>query len=121
MLSGLSFLKKHMEALRGKQLIVFCVGASPYDKKAVEQIHQHNLKGKLKNIPCFYCRGAWNESIMSFKDRSLCKMLQKAVSRKDPSACEPWEVALIEAIGKKCDWTDETYLTPLLDYLSQQK
>ncbi len=48
-------------------------------------------------------------------------MLQKAVSRKDPSACEPWEVALIEAIGKKCDWTDETYLTPLLDYLSQQK
>ena len=102
-------------------LVVFCVGASPYDKKAVEQIHQHNLKGKLKNIPCFYCRGAWDENIMSFKDRSLCKMLQKAVSRKDPSACESWEVALIEAIGKKCDWTDETYLTPLLDYLSQQK
>ena len=61
------------------------------------------------------------KNIMSFKDRSLCKMLQKAVSRKDPSACESWEVALIEAIGKKCDWTDETYLTPLLDYLSQQK
>lgn len=37
-----------MEALRGKRLVVFCVGASPYDKKAVEQIHQHNLKGKLK-------------------------------------------------------------------------
>ena len=120
-ISGLSFLKKHMEALRGKRLVVFCVGASPYDTKAVEQIHQHNLKGKLKNIPCFYCRGAWDENIMSFKDRSLCKMLQKAVSRKDPSACESWEVALIEAIGKKCDWTDETYLTPLLDYLSQQK
>ena len=32
-ISGLSFLKKHMEALQGKRLVVFCVGASPYDKK----------------------------------------------------------------------------------------
>ena len=120
-ISGLSFLKKHMEALRGKRLAVFCVGASPYEKKAVEQIYQHNLKGELKNIPYFYCRGAWDESIMSFKDRTLCKMLQKAVSKKDTSVCEPWEAALMEAVGKKCDWTDETYLTPLIEYLSQQK
>ena len=27
------FLKKHMEALRGKRLVVFCVVTSPYDKK----------------------------------------------------------------------------------------
>lgn len=78
------------------------------------------MKGKLKNIPCFYCRGAWDERIMSFKDRTLCKMLQKSVSKK-PSAHAPWEVALMEAMGKKCDWTDETYLTPLMDYFSQQK
>ena len=47
-------------------------------------------------------------------------MLQKSVSEK-PSAHAPWEVALMEAMGKKCDWTDETYLTPLMDYFSQQK
>lgn len=109
-----------MKVLQGKRLTIFYVSASPYNKKAVEQIYQHNLKGKLKNIPCFYCRGAWDESIMSFKDRTLCKMLQKSVSKK-PSAHAPWEVALMEAMGKKCDWTDETYLTPLMDYFSQQK
>jgi len=44
---------------------------------------------------------------MHFVDRALCKMLQKIVIKKDPSTYEQWETALVEAIGKTCDWTDK--------------
>ncbi len=51
---------------------------------------------------------------MSFKDRTLCNMLRKAVSKKDPADLEIWEKALIEAGEDKCDWTDRKYIGPLL-------
>lgn len=116
-IAGLSFLKKNYERLKSQKLAVFCVGASPYDEDAFEAIKEHNLKDDLKSIPVFYGRGAWDQDNMSFADRTLCKMLQKAVSKKDPQDYEPWERALMSAVGKTCDWTDKKYLEPLFIYL----
>lgn len=116
-IAGLSFLEKNYDRLKSKKLAVFCVGASPYDETAFEVIKTHNLKGGLKNIPVFYGRGAWDQDNMSFTDRTLCKMLQKAVAKKDPKNYEPWETALMSAVGKVCDWTDRQYLEPLLAFV----
>ena len=81
-IAGLSFLKKNIEKLKEKKLIVFCCGASPFDQEAYKAVVAHNMKGALEGIPCFYCRGAWNEDEMTFKDRTLCRMLQKAVEKR---------------------------------------
>lgn len=116
-ISGLSFFRKNKRQLKGKKLAVFCVGASPYDASAMEEIRRRNFKEDLADIPCFYCRGAWQESRMSLKDKALCAMLKKAVARQDPAGYEPWQKALMEAIGKDCDWTDQAYLIPLMEYL----
>ena len=51
----------------------------------------------------FYCRGAWDEEKMKFGDRTLCKMLQKAVAKQNPDEYEPWQKALMCAVGQKCD------------------
>lgn len=118
-ISGLKFLKKHYEALSAMNIAVFCVGASPYDEKAFDAIKEHNLKDDLKDVPLFYGRGAWNEEKMKFVDRTLCKLLQKVVSKKTPSEYEPWEIALTEAMGKSCDWTDKSYLVPLLEHIAK--
>lgn len=120
-IAGIPFLKKNIGKLSGKKLAVFCVGASPYEEQAFQEIYNHNFKGSLEHIPCFYCRGAWNEEQMSLKDRVLCKMLQKAIAKKDPSEYEPWMTALTEAIGKKCDWTNKIYLEPLIAYIKNRK
>lgn len=114
---GLSFLKKNSSKLKGKKKAVFCVGASPYDEGAFAKIRERNLTGDLKGIPLFYGRGAWDESKMKFVDRALCKMLQKAILKKDPSTYEPWMKALVSAAGHSCDWTDKKYLEPLVGYL----
>lgn len=118
-IAGLSFLKKNIDKLKHKKTAILCVGASPYDESAFAAIKEHNLTGELKNIPLFYGRGAWNESKMKFMDRTLCKMLQKSIAKKDPSTYEPWMKALMCAVGQDCDWTDKKYLIPLIDYLEK--
>ena len=119
--AGLDFLKKNISLLSDKKIIVFCDGASPYDDKAFEEIRSHNMKDKLSNIPFFYCRGGWDMEAMTFVDRTLCKLLRKAVSKKDPSEYEAWESALMAAGESKCDWTDREYLKPILDEIGKLK
>ena len=116
-IAGLSFLKKNLQQLQGKNVIVFCDGASPYEESAFQQIVAHNLKGELTGLPCFYCRGAWNPEAMSFVDRKLCQMLQKAVAKKKPEDYEVWEKALMEAGDQSCDWMDKAYIAPILEAL----
>ena len=114
-IAGLSFLRKNIAQLREKKVIVFCDGASPYEERAFQQIVAHNLKDSLAGLPCFYCRGAWDPDAMSLADRTLCRMLQKAVAKKKPEDCEIWEKALLEAGDQKHDWTDRSYLAPILE------
>lgn len=114
-IAGLSFLKKNMEKLKGSKILVFCVGASPYDEGAFHEIKAHNMTGILQEVPLFYGRGMWDESRMTFVDRTLCKLLRKSVAKKDASTYEPWMRALMCAAGQSCDWTDKRYLHPLLE------
>lgn len=116
-IAGLSFLKKNIEALKQKKIIVFCVGASPYDKDSFREIVNCNMKNELSKISCFYCRGMWDLNNMSFIDRNLCKMLQKSVAKKPAEDLEVWEMALVAADGAFCDWTDKAYLAPIITAL----
>lgn len=118
-IAGLSLLKKHIEKLNGKKIAVFGVGASPYDENAIDQIKALHFKDGLSNIPLYYCRGAWDEEAMSFGDKTLCKMLQKAVAKQDPDTYEPWQKALMCAVGQKCDWTDKKYLEPVIAFVKE--
>ena len=118
-ISGLDVLRKNYSQIQSK-VAIFCVGASPYDERALEEIKKHNLKDDLSSIPIFYGRGIWNEGKMKFVDRTLCKMLQKAVAKKAPAACEPWMKALLSASGQNCDWTDGKYLIPLIEYIKME-
>lgn len=113
--AGLSFLKKNWSELKGKRIVVFCVGASPCDEEAFGQLKAFNLKDELAGLPCFYCRGALDRDAMTFLDRNLCKMLQKAVAKKRPEDRNVLERAIMEAGDQKRDWTDRAYLAPILE------
>ena len=73
------------------------------------------MKDSLTGIPCFYCRGAWDMDNMNMVDRNLCKLLRKAIMKKNSDEYEIWEKALMEAGDKKCDWTDKSYIAPILE------
>ena len=113
-----SFLKKNIGKLKGKKLAVFTCAASPYDEKFFNELIKLNMKGDLEGIPVFYGRGGFDMENMSFKDRTLCKMLRKAVGKKDPKDYELWESALMEVSeDASADWTDKSYIEPLIEWL----
>ena len=118
-IAGLSFLKKNIEKLKDKKVIVFCCGASPFEQNAFNEIIKHNMKGKIENIPCFYCRGKFDMSTMTLKDKTLFKILRKALSRKNPNEYAVWESALMSVKeNEKGNWTDKSYLKPILKELN---
>ena len=117
-ISGLDILKKNVDRLTGKNLIVFAVGASPYDEKAFRELKAKNLTDGFEVVPCFYLRGAFNVSAMNFHDKLLIGMLKKVIAKKDPSRFEPWQKALVETFGKPGDWTSPDHLRPLEEYLA---
>ena len=57
--------------------------------------------------------------MMSFKDRTLCSMLRKVVSKKNPDEYANWEKALMAAGEDKCDWTDKMYLNQVIEYINK--
>ena len=117
-IAGLSFLKKNIDKLTGKKILVFCSGASPFEQGAFDAIVKYNFKGNLEGIPCYYCRGTFSMREMSFKDRTLCKLLRKVVAKKNPEDYEPWEKGLMEVReDERGDWTDISYIEPLLTAL----
>lgn len=116
-IAGLSFIKKNQEKLKNKKIVVFAVGASPYEEKSMNAIKEHNFKNINYEIPCFYLRGAWFEDKMSFKDKTLCNMLKKVVAKKDPVDYEVWEKALMEAIGNEFDWTEKENIKSIIEYV----
>jgi menaquinone-dependent protoporphyrinogen IX oxidase len=117
-IAGFSFVKKCYESIKDKKVIIFTVGASPYEETAAAELRKRNFTEEMDTVPCFYCRGAFDESVMTVKDRLLIGLLKKAVGKKDPSKYELWEKALMASIGEAADWTSQEYLTQIIDYIA---
>ena len=119
-ISIMKYIQKNNNLLVNKKTAIFAVGASPYDEKAFETTKTQNLKNIPFEIPMFYGRGAYDESVMNFVDKSLCKLLKKSLSKKDPSTFEPWMEALFQADDKNSDWVDKSYLESLIKYIHKE-
>ena len=55
-IAGLSFLKKNIDLLSDKKIIVFFCCASPYDEDAFQQIRGHNMKDSNYSVPLSFSR-----------------------------------------------------------------
>ena len=115
-IKGLKFIRKNYKELKDKKLAIFGVGASDIEDATIENLKTFSMKNDLKDIPLFYGRGAINESNLSFTDKTLCKLLRKAISKQDPSTYDPI-MKVISTTSGNDDWTDKKYLKPLLDYI----
>ncbi len=120
-ISGLDFLKKNIDALRARRVCVYAVGASPFGQQTLDQLREKNMTGALASIPLFYFRGAWNGSRLTLRDKMLCSLMEKIISRKADGDCDAWERTLIRPGSGDADWTDRMYLAPMLAYLRGQK
>ncbi len=118
-IAGLSFLKKYMKYLNDKKVTILAVGATPYDEHVITAVKEHNLKHELNDIPLFYAHGIFDESKMSFRDRTLIKMLKKSLMKKDPSSYTSLEKTIMSTDQEQAKDIQKEYLEPLISYLSK--
>ena len=49
-IAGISFLKKNIGMLKGKKIVAFCCGASPFDADFMKALKERNLSGELAGV-----------------------------------------------------------------------
>ena len=114
-IAGISFLKKNIGMLKGKKIVAFCCGASPFDADFMKALKERNLSGELSGIPLYYCRGGCDIANMHFSDKALCRMLIKSIEKKDPKERDERDEGFLELARTSCDWTDRSYIGPILE------
>jgi menaquinone-dependent protoporphyrinogen IX oxidase len=118
--SGLPFITKNYDKIKGKRILLFTCGlADPAVLENVESI-QKGLEKVLppemkKTAEIFHLRGGMDYSKLSFVHKSLMSMVQKTVAKKDPATRTPEEIAMLETYGKVVDFTDRATIKPLVD------
>ncbi|MBC5997902.1 flavodoxin [Romboutsia ilealis] len=118
-IAGFSFIKNNYKYLEDKKIIVFAVGASPFDTGIIFEIKGNNFPNEMKYIPCFYFRGAFDDRKIKSGDKILILLLKKLISKKNELDYEDWEKAFIESTEDSQDWTCKEYLKPLVEYINQ--
>ncbi len=101
-----------------RPIAVFCAGVSELYEGLIESIVEKNFTADMDGIPLFYGRGAWEESAFCFSDKMLCKTV-KAMARQNPDGLNSSVKFMVSLMGEDHDWTDEKYLLPLVEYISE--
>ncbi len=117
-ITGIDFLKKYADDFSSKRIAVFAVGASPVSDDTIDSIKKRNLKGKLETVPLFYGRGALDEEQLSFMDKNLLSVVRRSAEKTKPEKRSDLEKIILETAGS-ADWMDESYLEPLIEFISQ--
>jgi menaquinone-dependent protoporphyrinogen IX oxidase len=119
-IKGVSLITKNIKNLSGKNIIVFSVGCSPAKEKSIQAVVEHNFPGELKNyVKHFYFRGAFDFTKLNFIDRMMMNMLHKQLSSIKRPLNED-EKGLLECYEKPIDWTDESSISPLIEYVKNE-
>lgn len=117
-ISKISWLKGKLDSWTDKNLIAFCVGASPIDnpdvKVALSQIFNESEQKKVKT---FYCPGGINYEKMSAPSKLMMKMFLKTLKAKKEKTEK--DQIMIDMISSSYDISDKKYIEPILQYLKK--
>lgn len=79
------FVHANADILRDKKIVFFAVGAMPPETlEEQEKLRAEALENFLTDAPMYYLKGDWNKEKMSFFDRLIANMAEKALSKKFP-------------------------------------
>ena len=113
------WFKDNIRRWRGKQLIVFCVGASPADSPETESFLRQNFTDEeRKAVSVFYCPGGLDYEKMPVPSRLMLRMFVKSLrGKKDRTEAEE---GALRMLSSSYDISDKKYILPLLACLKEQ-
>lgn len=120
--SGIKLLTDNYEKLRDKHLILFTCGlADPQDSENVAHIREGLSKAlsseMIEHIQLFHLRGGIDYAKLGFIHKNMMKMLHSVMIKKEPSELREEDKQMLETYGKTVDFTDQTTIYPLIEYV----
>lgn len=76
-------------------------------------------QAEVRTVPLFYLRGGYRPEKLTGVYKPMMAMMTKQVTKAPPKSAE--EKAMQEAFRRGGDWVSETYLAPVLEWLSAQR
>ncbi|HHU02083.1 MAG TPA: hypothetical protein GXZ91_02985 [Christensenellaceae bacterium] len=79
------FVHTYADILKNKKIVFFAVGAMPPETpKEQEKLRAEALDNFLTDAPLYYLKGVWNKEDMTFFDRLIANIAEKAILKKFP-------------------------------------
>lgn len=120
---GLSFIKKAFDKIKNKKIVLFTVGlADPKDKAQFKPIIEKNLTSEMQDcIKIFHLRGAIDYKKINPAYRAAMSLIKRQVERKGEKGRSDEDRLFLETYSKTADFTDETSIAPLVDYVKHNE
>lgn len=113
---GLKKIKKRFNNLKGKNFIIFAVGASPYKKKILDEVMLKNFdEEQRKKIKLFYLRGGFDLRKLDFFHKVLMTVFRWVLSSKKDKTED--EKGMLAAYSKPVDFTKKENIRELVKYV----
>lgn len=117
-INGLKLIKKNLDKLSGKEIIVFAAGAAPGREAEIKEIKDNNFTAKeQKAIKFFYLRGGFDYSKLNLMDKLLMTLLKMKLKNKSDLTAD--ERGMLNTYDKPADFTRKSNIDPLLTYLEK--
>ncbi len=116
---GIKFIQKNLKQFAGKRIIVFAVGLNVEDEQNQQQCIEINFKKMMKDIPCFFLRGAYDPPRISGFDKKLMGMVRKMIAGKKNSEITEQEQELLKAIDEGADYVDRSRIAELVRFIKE--
>lgn len=115
---GISLIKKNFDRIRDKNVIIFSVGISPDNEKALEAVRNNNFTDEMKDaVHYFHLRGAFDYNKLTFLHRMLMLVMKKMIELKKPENRSKDEEGLLESFEHPVDFKTKEATKAITDYV----
>ena len=108
-------IKKNFKRIKDKKVIVFGVGINVEGEKNMEDIRDINFRGKIKDLPCYLLKGAYDPKKVRGFDAFLMRQVRKMIMKKPIIERKPDEKELVKIIDYGGNWIDKASLEPIIE------
>ena len=117
-INGLQQFKAVLQKNPVENIAYFCVGSYPASEQTRDQHLESNFTAKEReDTKLFYFRGRLDFIGLGWIEKKIMGGLMKAIEKKYPEDRTPEEAEIIEAYYDDVDWSDKSYIAPLVAYV----
>lgn len=117
-INGIKFIKDNLEKISEKKIIVFATGASPWEKKIIDDVKNKNFSiQQQKFIKFFYLRGGFDYNKLTLFNKFLMQLLKMKLKKKNNQTAH--EKGMLAAYSHPMDFTNKKNISEIITYIKE--